>query len=81
MAHVLVTATSTCRMQMHLDMACVYHQPFKVRFIHKRFERYLPMVFVPSTAKSVVGVFPVAKIRREIPPGVHLTAKSKIQRC
>jgi hypothetical protein len=55
-------------MLVHLHMTCVYHQPFKVRLIYQGFQYSFPHPFVPPAAKASVGVFPIAEVRRQVPP-------------
>jgi hypothetical protein len=55
-------------MRMHFDMACIYHQPFKVRFINKDFKKFLPYSPVSPSAESPMGILPVAVVGREISP-------------
>ena len=49
-------------------MACIYHQPFKVRFINKDFKEFIPYAPVSPSAKSSVGILPVPVVGRKITP-------------
>ena len=53
---------------MHFDMAGIDHQPLKVRFANQLFEQAFPNAFVTPTAESAMRVFPIAIVRRQIPP-------------
>jgi hypothetical protein len=44
------------------DMTCIYHQPFKVRFINKDFKKFLPYSPVSPSAESPMGIHPVAEV-------------------
>ena len=47
-------------MLMDFDMACINHEPFKVRLIDENLKKLLPYAFVAPTAKTAVCVFPIA---------------------
>jgi len=55
-------------MRMHLAMACINHQPLKIRVINELFEQSLPNTPVAPTTESAVRVLPVAVTRGQIPP-------------
>jgi hypothetical protein len=53
---------------MNLAVACVYHQPLKIRLINQHFQQPLPHAAITPTDKTPMGIAPSAEIRREVSP-------------
>ena len=76
-AHVLITATGSCRMWMHLTVAGINHQPFKIGAHQPEF----PAVFPRSPCHAICGTadtrYPISRRTAVNPATVLLCVKSK----
>ena len=68
-AHVPISPSRTCGVWMHFNMACICHQPFKVRICDKNFEQHLPFTLIFPAAKPAMGVFTISIVWRKVSPG------------
>ena len=68
-AHILIAPSRTCGVWMHFNMACICHQPFKVRICDKNFEQHLPFTLIFPAAKPAMGVFTISIVWRKVSPG------------
>ena len=55
-------------MRMNFAMAGINDEPFKIRFDNESFKYFLPNSPITPSAEATMCIFPVAKIRGEIPP-------------
>ena len=69
MRHVLVAASRPGCMRVDFHMACINHQPLKVRFRYQFLQQYLPNTLVTPAAETTMRVFPVSIVRRQVAPG------------
>ena len=67
-AHILIASYRSCGMRMNLAVACIYHEPFKIRFNDDHFRNLLPNPAISPATKSTMSIFPVSIIRRQISP-------------
>ena len=54
---------------MHLDVACVYHQPFIIRLIDQNFQKFFLNAFSAPMNKSLMNTAPFPVIERQVTPG------------
>ena len=67
-AHILISALRSCRMRMHLAMAGVDHEPFKVRLVHQNFQQFFPDALIPPSAEPLIHTAPFPIARRQVSP-------------
>ena len=67
-AHVLVAAPCSCCVRVNFNVACIDHQPLKIRIDNQLFEERLPNPLVAPTTKASVCIFPITIIRGQIAP-------------
>ena len=79
-AYGLIASPGPSAMRMNLDVACVDHQPLKVRIFDDPLQQLVPDTAVSPPAKASMGVLPVPVIRRQVPPGAPQYAGSKTPR-
>ena len=53
---------------MHLAMACIYHEPFKVRLFDELCQQFLPDAFVTPADEAAVSIAPGAVTLRQVAP-------------
>ena len=56
-------------MGMNFDVRGINHQPFHISVYGQDFIHRGPYAFVAPATKPAMSVFPVAVIRRQVPPG------------
>ena len=76
-AYGLIASPGPSAMRMNLDVACVDHQPLKVRIFDDPLQQLVPDTAVSPPAKASMGVLPVPVIRRQVPPGRPSTQDPK----
>jgi hypothetical protein len=55
-------------MRMHLAMACINHQPFKIRLVNQQFQQAIPHTAIPPSNKPAMRIAPSAEVRGEVSP-------------
>jgi hypothetical protein len=55
-------------MRVNFYVACINHQPFKIRIMYQDCQQPFPNPLVPPSAKAAMRIFPITIIRRQVSP-------------